>query len=254
MAEFQFPAEVSNPDFGKPLVDPAYQALRAEFPKARIVSLRRAADEHERLKGFPEEEVLGTDVADSSLYGPNRDWDMSNHNSGGDPLAGLGQQIHHHVDSRTLLRFDLSALPRDARLLGAQLRIVVSDQPYTKAEPGARIAAHAVLKDWAERGSCWNGAKDRKDAWTKSGCAGPGGDRVEKPEATAAIGPFPKDKTERARFVNLDVTDLVRRWLNGGAPNHGVLLRYEGKGCVKFLSSEFQDYPFRPTLVVALAP
>ena len=248
-AEFLYPVEIDNPDFGKPLIDPAFQALKANFPSAAIASLRRATGPGQDIKGYPEENVVPVQVSDDSLFGPTRDWDMSNVNQGGEPTLCLGPQIHHNVDARTLIKFDLSALSKDTKISGAQLRLTLSNQPYTGAQAGAKIDAYAVRQDWSETEACWNSAK-KGAAWGAQGCNDPAKDRFAEPAGSVDIGGFP-GKTERYRFVSIDLTELVKKWQSGELPNNGVLLKYSGGGCVKIHSSEFQDYPFRPALVLA---
>jgi thiol-disulfide isomerase/thioredoxin len=248
-AEFLYPVEIENPDFGKPLIDPAYQALKTKFPSANIASLRRAVGPGQDIKGFPEETVVAAAVTDDTLYGPTRDWDMSPVNQGAEPALGLGPQVHHNVDARTLIKFDLSMMPKDTKVSGAQLRLTVSNQPYTGAKAGAKIEAYAVRQEWSETEASWNAAK-KGSAWTAKGCDDPAKDRFSEAAGSVDIGSFP-DKTERFRFVSIDLTELVKKWQSGEAPNYGVLLKFNGGGCVKVHSSEFQDYPFRPTLVLA---
>ena len=246
-AEFIFPVKVENPDFGKPLIDPAYQALKAAYPGVPIASLRRVAAPGQELKGFPEENVVAAQVFDNSLYGPTRDWDMSLFNAGGEPSLSLGAQIHHKVDARTLMKFDLSALPKDVKISGAQLRLTLSNSAFTGTQPGAKITAYAMKREWNELECGWRNAK--KDvAWSALGADGPA-DHDAEAVGSVDIGGFPAAK-EKYRFVAIDLSELVKKW-QGGEPNYGVVLKYSGGGCVKFHSSEFQDYPFRPTLLLA---
>ena len=249
-AEFYFPVQIENPDFGKPLIDPAFQALKSAFPGTPIASLRRVAAPGQDLKGYPEENVVAAPVADNTLYGPTRDWDMSATNDGGTTLLSLGTQIHHKVDARTLMKFDLSALPKDWKISGAQLRLTLSNQAYTGTQPGAKIVAYALKQDWSETESCWRNAK-KDAAWGALGADDAAKDRNAEPIGSVDIGGFPAAK-ERFRFVNIDLTDCVKKW-QSGEPNYGVILKYAGGGCVKLYSSEFQDYPFRPTLLLACA-
>jgi len=189
-------------------------------------------------------------VSDNSLFGPTRDWDMSNANQGAEPALCLGRQIHHNVDARTLIKFDLSALPKDAKINGAQLRLTLSNQPFTGCKADAKITAYALKQDWSEDESCWKSAK-KDAAWGALGCEDVNKDRSAEPAGSVDIGVFPANKDERYRFVAIDLTQLVQKWQSGEVPNCGVILKYSGGGCVKFHSSEFQDYPFRPTLLLA---
>lgn len=248
-AEYVFPVTIENPDYGKPLADPAYAALKAKTPSAKIVSVRRAATPEQAAKGFPEETVAAAATFDCTLYGNTRDWNMSNHNTGGEPFAGLGTQIHHRNDSRTLMKFDLGALPKNAKINGAALRIALSSQPYTGTKADAKVVAYAVKRPWVENEVCWNATK-KNAPWAAAGCGG-ADDRAAEAAGSAEIANFPA-KGERYRFVSIDVSDLVRAWVSGTQENNGLILTLQGEGCAKFCSSDFQDYPFRPTLLIAL--
>ena len=249
-AEFLFSVDIANPDYGKPLLDPAFQALKTKYPSSTIASLRRAAAAGQDLKGFPDEFIVPVQVFGNMLYGRTRDGDMSNANMSGGTLLALGKQIHHEDDARTLLKFDLATLPKDAEIVGAQLRLTVSNQPFTGSKADARITAFAVKQEWSETESSWNFCR-KAVKWAAPGCDAGEKDRASEPAASADIANFP-EKGEHYRFVALDLTDLAKKWRSGEWPNNGVLLKYSGGGCVKMCNSEFQDYPFRPTLVLAL--
>jgi thiol-disulfide isomerase/thioredoxin len=248
-AEFNFPVEIDNPDYGKPLNDPAFLALKTKCSGASIASLRRVAGPGQDLKGFQEETVVAARACDNSLYGATRDWDMSSANQGAEPMLSLGPQIHHHVDARTLMKFDLSMLPKDVKISGAQLRLTLTSQPFTGCKPDAKISAYALKQDWSEEESCWKSPK-KNAAWGVLGCDDTSKDRAAEPAGSVDVGVFP-NKDERYRFVAIDLTELVQKWQSGELPNYGVFLKLTGGGCVKLYSSEFQDYPFRPTLLLA---
>ena len=83
------------------------------------------------------------------------------------------------------------------------------------------------------------------------GADDPNQDRVAEAAATADVNAFPANPQERYRMIAFDLTELAKKWVSGEIPNCGVVLRFSGEGCCKFYSSEFQDFPFRPTLVIA---
>lgn len=265
-AEFLYPVTVKNDDFGKPLKDPAYAALNAEFPNSKIVSLRRAANASQAYGGYPEEKVVPARVIDSALYGNTRDWNPSSTNFGTEPIMKIGVPIHHRQPSRGLMKVDLSGFGKNATIKGALLRLTLTNERYTGAKPGAKLVAHALRVGWNETRQkdgfcCYNGPRFKSVRWGKQGADDPAKDRFPEILAEADVGGFPtkqnpKDKSRNApreayRFVYLDVTDAVKKWLSGELPNHGLVLKLVGGGVVAIRSCEFQDYPFRPTLLVA---
>jgi len=245
-ADYLYPVKVENADFGKALVDPAYTALKAKFASANIVSLRRAATT-EAGKAFPEEILVPSTVADDTLYGNTRDWNMSPINQGGEVLSALGTLMHHNNDARTLLKFDLAALPKDAKISGALIRIALHTEEYIGTK-GGKIDCYPLLTAWVEKEACWN-APSKAGKWGAPGGDGPM-DHLEKPSSSTEIAAYPA-KDEKYRFVTIDVTEIAKKWQAGTVANNGVMLKWSGDGCVKFRSSEFQDFVYRPTLVLA---
>lgn len=90
---------------------------------------------------------------------------------------------------------------------------------------GARLPWSQLLGDWHDRDGTLHGDV----AWASG--------RVED--------------TDTGRFVEWDVTDLVRAWLDGSEPNQGVFLRAtSGGGPIVFVSREGADAGQHPELVV----
>jgi hypothetical protein len=272
-AEFFFPVEVENPEYGKPLADPAYLALKESVstPGAEWAWLRRAPGDVAKHKGFPEEAVRDAAVRDTYVTASTAHWDSRIANYGNEPTLKLGNVAGMNAPARALIAVDLNALPKDARVLGAQLRITLLRAPFAQSSAGDKIEAYAVRREWNETsveglGASWYGARyggnpahpnPKNVMWGKGGCDDPETDRFGEVAACVDVGGFPATgepkAVERRRWVALDLTPLVRKWVAGELPNHGLLLVYKGKGSAEVASSEFQDYPFRPTWVVACA-
>ncbi|MBI3830281.1 MAG: thioredoxin family protein [Planctomycetes bacterium] len=272
-ADFIYPIEVTNPMYGKPIRDPAYTSLKQSFPGARVVSLRRIGGEKEAQKAFPEEVLVPGKVEDNHLMEDC----LPYQNDGGDRtlLVGHRQGDGRSHEYRMLLRFDLSALPKDAKIqaASARLTLVASDQ-YSQLKAGAVLEAYAMRRTWIESiarsvhetpYSNWYGPamlyqKDNVVKWGKPGADDPEVDRYPEPACSVEVGEFPallepgkdaKGPREPWRMVGLDLTALMKKWQSGEIPNCGVLLKVKGSLSSYVCSSEFPDYPFRPTLVVA---
>ena len=270
-ADYVWPVEVANPDYGKPLADPAYAALKAacDGGDVKIVTLRRAESRGQAKGSYPAERVVPAATFDNTIDPTCRDWDPRPVNYGGDRLLWVGNKPHYHADSRALLKIDLSGLPKGAEVVGAALRLTLVSREYVQAAEGAKIEAYAVRREWNESvapdgRSCWHGPKVTErstPAWGAPGCDDPETDRFPTAAEGVGIGGFPaklnpQDPSAAAarelrRLVHLDVTGLVRKWHAGMLPNHGVLLKFIGKGHVAIASSESVDWPCRPALVVA---
>jgi hypothetical protein len=102
-------------------------------------------------------------------------------------------------------RFDLTALPKDAEITLAMLRIYVSDVDV----PGT-MNLHEVSGDWNERGLT----------------------AATAPTVNAAFASAPIAKTAKNNYVLVDVTALVKAW-QSGLPNFGLALRPDAAGPLK---------------------
>jgi len=268
--EYLYPVTIKNDDFGKPIADPAFTELEAKFPQAKIASLRRAPNAAAREKAFPREQVFDAATADNFMMSNSLHWDAKIDNFGSEPTMNLGVKPGTNGTSRGLIKFDLSGVSPKTKIAGAQLRLTLIASPYAGAAAGARVDAYAVRREWIESNQknyycAWYGPKYYGNnprptdpniiMWTQGGCDDPQSDRYPECAGTVAVGGFPEKAegkpTERRRLVSFDVTEIVKKWASGEIANHGLVLKYEGNGWVDVCSSEFQDYPFRPTLEIA---
>jgi hypothetical protein len=285
--EYLYPVEVRNPDYGKPMKDPAMEALQAKWSaqKPKYASLRRVGtDPAERDKSCPEENLIPAIVSDNTLFSKHREGGRMESNAGTESMICLGQYILFDKPVVDLLKFDLSGIPKDTKILGAQIRLTLINTQFTKTEAKAAISAYAVRRPWNETPqtngfSCWMGPRcttkvvllpggsNRIDitsgeAWGAPACEDTEKDRFAEPAGIADVKNFPgklnpEDKDpnpfiEARRVVALDVTGLVQKWHSGQLPNNGVLLKLDS-GSLDVASSEFVEDRsiFRPTLVVA---
>jgi len=164
---------------------------------------------------------------------------------------------------RALVRFDLSAIPADANVLDAKLRLFnnAADRAST-----LDVAAYRVTKHWVEGtqdpsdpepgASCWNAAQLGSLPWSVPGASAasdlaqnddPDFDRYATPEATAELG-------RSVTWYEWHLTRAAGHWVDGTWDNEGVLLQVEDEGdrnLRRFYSSERQSNSnLRPCLVV----
>ena len=267
-ADFVWPVTVENPFEKNPVADPAFAALKQQFPDAAIATLRRADTAAECATLRDGERVIPAAATDTTLMPNNRSWDPRGDNSGTEHYLTVGQRPNWKADQRSLLRFDLTGIPRQTEILGARLRLalIVAGEggPWTYV-PDDTLEAFALRRPWNERQdnpegyACWLGPRFRgkrsklNETWAKEGAADKDTDRDAKPAgATTAMSGYPdKAGNEPVRFVDMDLTDLVKAWQAGARPNYGILLQMRGKGGGTIASSEQSDFPFRPALVIA---
>jgi len=259
-AEYHYPVEIKNDDYGKPLADPAHAALKQAFPGAdvRIVSLRRATGGKDEVKAFASETLLPARTGDNSLeHG-------TDHHSGREFVHGHEDQLPLGPDGRyrkpyqVLMKFDLSGLPKDAQVLGAQLRVASFRGDFVGTKPGHKLRAYALREEWYETPqpdgaySCYAGPRWKPGtggvASATDGPEDPVKDRLPDAAGEADVGGFPA-QDEKFRAFALDLTGTVKQWQEGKLPNHGFVLQCEGK--LNLASSESADFVLRPTLVIA---
>ena len=152
-------------------------------------------------------------------------------------------RIRANGPERTLLRFDVSAIPASATILDARLRLTI----ITAAVAGS-ISVHPVLETWDEgnldgtAGVANHTSRLAGQPWTTAG-AGPGssGDTLGAFDPTAAGG---------VTFVL--PTAIVAGWIT--TANHGLLLASNSDDRTELASSEATPASTRPLLFVTYVP
>ena len=152
------------------------------------------------------------------------------HNKANDSTLKISAQPGKEY--RTLIEFDVSGVPSSALVQSAALDLMVTRQEVT-----ANVEAHRLLADWSESGANWLYYRLFR-SWTT-----PGGDY----EATSA-GSVTIDGTGTR---TLDIESVVRSWVDGSAPNYGIVLlaaSQSGNGTIEIAGSDASAN--RPRLTV----
>ncbi len=136
---------------------------------------------------------------------------------------------------RSLLAFDLSAVPNNIQVTSAELSLYFHactnyDVTHSKLDGSNASWIRRATQPWDEPSVTWN---TQPNATTQ--------DQGEIPATTA-------DSQDRE---NLDITNIVTGWLNGTYPNHGLLLRLKKEDYYRrmaFASSENNEPSRWPAL------
>jgi hypothetical protein len=271
--EYVYMVQIENPDYGKPLPDPGYAALKARFPQAKFASLRRAANVPAELtKAYPEENVVPFGIRHVVLGCNNLEGDGR-----GNPAQDNGSTLRvgqHPKDADLkpcLMQFDLSAIPKETKILGAQLRLVLTQTGYDGTRKGVKLSAFPLRREWYVKAptngyTCWYGplisARDGSKGiqWGKPGCNDPESDYFAALETSTDAGGFPDKATqETRRVVSLDLGTIVQKWRSGEIPDNGIVLKLQGTtpapagpgGGLSPASGGHAEAELRPTLVIA---
>jgi YD repeat-containing protein len=115
-------------------------------------------------------------------------------------------------DQRAMVQFDLSALPRSAVILNADLGLTGE---YHSTSALKQVGLYQLLRPWTNS-TTWN-RYDSTHAWGSPGAAA-STDAAATPAAVLTLG-------NSTGFVDFYPTNLVQAWVNGSTPNYGVLIR-----------------------------
>lgn len=114
-----------------------------------------------------------------------------------DYLSPAGQIV------RSLLKFDISAISAGTYINSAVLRVYYVGY-YDYANRSRTVTSYRIGSNWSEGSVTWNTAPSVGEAYGSVALI-------------AADGSF--------GWYSIDVTNLVRGWVNGTLPNYGVMLR-----------------------------
>ena len=153
---------------------------------------------------------------------------------------------------RPLLWYDLRDIPVGAAVASANLQLWY---PATTA-PGAQINLHRLTRSWLEGKTAYPGACSGSGAnWRESragvGWAAGGGDVDGTADASIAA----KSRTAAGSDA-FNVLNLVREWVTGTAPNHGLLLKFASEALptanmnFDYYSDDYSVAANRPKLTV----
>ena len=132
-------------------------------------------------------------------------------------LYGLGE-------TRSLVRFGLDSLPRNAVIKSATLGLKLN-------RPGSRetIQIYRITQSWNERQPTWNSFANKYDS-------------------SKTWGSFVAKGTG---FVSADVTSLVSAWASNSKPNYGLMLKSSlNRAYDEYISSETGTVGWQPSLTV----
>ena len=145
-------------------------------------------------------------VADAGIL---EGYATSNFGTATDMWAGYDDYLEPDgLRVRSLVKFDVSAIPPGTSINSATLNVYYAGH-WDFPSVSRTITAYRPGSDWSEMAVTWNNA----------------------PAPSTAYGSVAVVSDSNWRYVSIDVTNLVRGWLNGSIANYGIMLRGpEGSG------------------------
>lgn len=119
---------------------------------------------------------------------------------------------------RTLVKFDLSSIPANARILSAALELNEYSASDTAGVGSWAANVYGVLKNWVESQATWNNYSTG-NAWAVAGL-GAG-------DVTVVLDSITLDGTAAAGFVTWNgsgIADAVQAWVDGSVSNYGFAI------------------------------
>lgn len=141
------------------------------------------------------------------------------------------------IDRRTMIRFDLSSLPKDTKVNSAKLSLYAFDQPRAG---GTTIDVFEILDPWEESETSWYNATSQKE-WQM----GSGG-------SFSSVATTSYDYSSDLNvWHDIDVTNAVQKAVANPSENFGILLKMIATmKTVRYESSQSPNLEHRPKLVL----
>lgn len=146
------------------------------------------------------------------------------------PEKDFYQGSWNKCSERFLIRFDLSGLPKGVQITGAKLSLYC--MAFVGDDSGNKDLVYGkITEPWDE-----NKVTFANQPKTSS-------------EDSASTG-WPFDQ----KWQDVDITQIVRQWVDGSAPNYGILgygINEKGTCYASFTSSDSSLARFRPKLTIS---
>jgi hypothetical protein len=164
-------------------------------------------------------------------------WDQAPNNNYGNAAETWVSSASNDT-TRSLLRFNMGAIPYGAKILEATLSLrhrsgSGADQP---------VSAHRIRNPWSEDSVTWN-HREPGTTWDTAGS-----DFDNMAVTTTPVGPV----NQRYKW---NITPLVQGWVDGSYPNYGVVLvaAIAGMPGERFDTSDHTDPSLWPSLSITYA-
>jgi hypothetical protein len=196
-----------------------------------------------RLTAAAEQTLVFTPDADTRILNTSpTDGDGETSKTKGKPDGLMG--VYRGRD-RCLISFDVSSIPKDAKITSAVLQLTTNAQRAANPK-GAPMNLFRITKSWDEPSATWTMA-DSFTSWENPGGDAVGMDNAQLEEPYATNNETGGDNIK----FDWDVTGLVSEWVSGKFPNHGLMIKTDDvSNGLHFYTKEQKDVELHPVLKV----
>ena len=166
-----------------------------------------------------------------------------------------GLRIQGQGYKRSLLNFDVSAIPPQAEIISATLRLTASNYDDGKGHLSLNVGAYLVNRAWVANQVTWLLASTG-NSWATAGCEAVPADRAGTPASTTRVQEISGTRPWEIKTYTWDVTAIVQAWVNNPSAQAGLLLLAQDVNYrdVGFYDSAYGVVEQRPLLVVQWRP
>ena len=151
--------------------------------------------------------------------------------------------IQSDGNQRALIRFDVSAIPQNAIVLGSSLRLVATSQRNTET---LTVSAYQMRRAWNAAEATWFKATASEN-WGVNGADSTETDRF--PDAQGVV-----DINQVLTTYEMNIRPMARQWVADSATNRGLLLKGQSNKYTWYkIASSDGNNPNGPRLWVAYA-
>jgi len=155
------------------------------------------------------------------------------------------------VANAVIIAWDLSALPENATVTDAVLHLYLCDMDGTGGVALYSLTAHRIIHHNPVICECDGYTYDGTNGWTPyEGLY----DNIPLAQADIAEAESSLDCDTTFEYKSWNVTQMVRDWVTGAAPNYGMLVNSDPDAPADanryFCSSDSEDATKRPKLIV----
>lgn len=163
-----------------------------------------------------------------------------------------GLRIQGQGFKRSLLNFDVSAIPAGAEIVSATLQLTASEWSDGKPDLSLDVGAYLVNRSWVANQTTWQLASTGV-SWGMAGGDGVPADRAAAPAGVTTVQRISGTRPSELVRYDWDVKSIVQAWVNNPSDQAGLMLLAQTMNYrdIGFYDSAYgADVNRRPKLII----